>query len=788
MQESIGNSHVLHFGVFEVDTRARELRKQGLRVRLQEQPFQILRLLLERAGDVVTREELRQQLWPSSVYVDFDHGLNNAVARLREVLGDEAGNPRFIETLPRLGYRFIYPVESTRPTSRPVNNEAAVISETQSVAPAVPTDAAPRRDTRPLAVISAIVFLAALGVLAVVWLARRPGEDTRTASLPHGPSIAVLPFVNLSAEEENEFFSDGLTEELVTKLAGIRGLRVVARTSSFQFKGKQESAGAIAHALQVDHFLEGSVRRSGPRLRITAQLIDAQRDEHVWAQTFDREVGDIFQIQEEIAFAVATALKVSLIEPDKVRIRTHGTGDPEAYRLYLIAHAHLVGRTRAPDLNVAKRSLEAAIARDPDFAAAHAGLARYYQAVWSRLRDPEEGVRLGVAAAERAVALDPGSSEALQERGNFHFWRYRYRGDYGAYIAAQADLQRAIELDPSNSLAFEDLGWAMLWHAPDEASSLLERAIQLDLLCTGPNILIAVIQGSRGHLQAARERCADLLRRAPDAKECSMSVAALETYFGHFEQAVPHLRALEKSIGGAARNQLWAVHMSMGDRAGAQKWLDFGKAPYQKALVEAARHAMEGRHEQAFAVLELHRAEHPQDHRLDLPSAKFALLAGQPQRALEILEQRVPDLVRGIEPISARNVLPALDLATAQLGTGARDQASALLERIAAHLDGPGALRLPMFAFQRARGHALAGETDAALRALDRAYDEGLRTTWALDLRPQHLLYIDPIEADPAFLGLRDDPRFKRWLERIKADNARQLEALTVRDAARPAG
>jgi adenylate cyclase len=184
----------------------------------------------------------------------------------------------------------------------------------------------------------------------------------------------VLPFISLSQDKDNEYFSDGLTEELVTKLAGIRGLKVLARTSSFRFKGKGESAAAIARALQVNHLLEGSVRRSGTHLRITAQLIDAGKDEHVWSQTYDREVGDIFQIQEEIAFAVAAALKVSLLEADQSRIRKHGTSDSEAYRLYLIAQSHLLSRARPTDLGVAKRALDEAIARDPNFAVAYAGL------------------------------------------------------------------------------------------------------------------------------------------------------------------------------------------------------------------------------------------------------------------------------------------------------------------------------------------------------------------------------------------------------------------------------
>ena len=450
MGESLETSQVLRFGAFEVDSRARELRKQGVRIRLQDQPFQILRFLVERSGEVVTRDELRQKIWPSSVYIDFDHGLNNAIARLRDALGDAAGTPRFIETLPRHGYRFICPVESAQSAPRPLNNEATVINETQSVTPIPLTGAAPLWNKRRRAVASGIVtLLVALGLLAYQWLARQPRDETRTASLPQEPSIAVLPFANLSSDRENEYFSDGLTEELVTKLAGIRGLKVVARTSSFRFKGKEESAAAIAQALQVNHLLEGSVRRSGTRLRITAQLIDARKDEHVWSQTFDRDVGDIFQVQQEIAFAVAAALKVSLLDADQLRIRKRGTNDPEAYRLYLIAQAHLVGRARPSDPSLAKRALDAAIVRDPNFAAAHAGLARYYfERAWGTLTDTEESARLGAAAAERAVALDPTSSDALQTRTNFKFWRYRFGGDYGAYVGRRAICSESLNSTP----------------------------------------------------------------------------------------------------------------------------------------------------------------------------------------------------------------------------------------------------------------------------------------------------------------------------------------------------
>ena len=560
---------------------------------------------------------------------------------------------------------------------------------------------------------AALVLLGAVAVLLIVWAQHWWSPPAPSASALADPSLAVLPFANLGPDKEDEYFADGLTEALVTKLAAIHGLKVVARTSSYHFKGSQESAGSIAQALHVNHLLEGSVSRAGTQLRITAQLIDARSDAHVWSQTFDRRAGDIFKIQDEIAFAVAAGLKVSLLDADEFRIRSHGTSDPEAYRLYLIAQSHLLGRTRPADPALAKRALDAALARDPKFVAAHAALSRYYfQRAWTKLTDTEDGARLGIAAAERAVELDPNSSEALEARANFGFWRYRFGGDYEAYVAAQSDMQRAINIDPSNAAAFEDFGRAVLWNDPDLASSLLEQSIQLDLLCTGPNIMIAVVLGSRGHLETARQRCEAVLKRLPEAAPCLMAIATLDVDYGNFEPTIALMRASEKSIGGATRLQLWAVYMSLGDQAAAQNWLDFGPNAFEKALSDAARFATETHYEQAFEALEQHRTEYPLSHLLDFPTARFALIAGHAPKAREILEHRLPDVVSGVEPISARNVLPALDLATAQLRTGAGEDGRRLLARIAEYLDGPSALQLPLFTYERARVYALAGEAD----------------------------------------------------------------------------
>ncbi len=773
--------HVIRFGVFEVDRRARELRKQGRRVRLQEQPFQVLVCLLERSGDVVTRDELRQHLWPSSVFVDFDHGLNNAIARLREALGDSAGAPRFIETLPRLGYRFIYPLTDV-PTSSPVTNQAAL---TNGESPTEPSRAAVPRSVLMVGLLVAVVVVP--GLLIGLWPVReRVDESPASAVAVKEPSIAVLPFASLSSDPESEDFTDGLSQEIVTRLASIRGLKVQSRSSSFYFKGRTEPPGVIGRMLKVNHILEGSVRRSGAGLHITAQLIDAGDGSRLWSQTFDRDLTDIFEIQEDIAHGVADALHVKLGELDEQRLSKRGTQDAEAYRLYVIANTHLMGISVRQDLDTARKLFERAVVRDPQFSAAHAGLSRYYfHRAWTSLVDVDGGARLGLAAAERAVAFDPESSEAVQARANFGIWRYRFLGDFQAYTQAHTDYRRAIQLDPSNYAALFDYGRAVLWHDADLAQKLFDRVVELEPLARAPRGMASVALTIRGEQETARTR----LQALDDpvfggqGRE-AVFFAGFEQGLGNLDDTVDYTRQALTRGGVELPVWLWGLYMSLGARELADNSLNFGDTELARDLSEAATLLTAGAYDAAFESLDRHRDDFGESRVLDLPAARLALIAGQPMPALAILARRLPDLFSGVEPVSARNTMPALDLVATWQATGDQARARQLLERIANFLDGPAAPRLPMFTYQRARAHALAGEVEAALAALDRAYAAGFRTTWAVDLHPQPLLYIDPVEDDPAFSALRMNPQYEHWLARTKADNAAQLAQLAARDAA----
>ncbi len=343
----------IRFGAFELEPESGELRKQGLKVRLQEQPFHILQILLEHPGKVVTREELQQRIWSSDTFVDFDHGVYNAIKKLREALGDSAETPRYIETLSRRGYRFI----------APVNGPA---SEPRSSAPAA-------------------------------------------AASPD--SIAVLPFLNLSADPENEFFADGITEEIINALAQIKQLHVVARSSAFSFKGKHIDLRIIGEQLNVRTILEGSVRRAGSHLRITAQLVNVADGYHIWSERYDLEMKDIFEVQDEIARSIAERLRISLEGKREEPLVRTATKNLEAYQLYLKGRALL--SKRGSGIPHALQCFKRAVALDSEYALAWAGLADSYTVLgYYGFARPEASMPKGAEAARRSVALNPSLAEA----------------------------------------------------------------------------------------------------------------------------------------------------------------------------------------------------------------------------------------------------------------------------------------------------------------------------------------------------------------------------------------
>src|SRR6266849_9645194 len=305
----------IRFGAFEVDLRAGELRKHGIRIKLQEQPLQILQQLLERPGEVVTREELQKHIWPADTFVDFDHGLYSAVQRLRDALGDTAETPRYIETLPRRGYRFIASITNE------IFVEAHVASASVEAPASVVSDSpVPRRRL-------GIPMLVATGVILVALpfaLTFREGSlRERLLGKPAVPSIhsiAVLPLQNLSNDPSQEYFADGMTDALITDLAQIGSLKVISRTSTMHYKKSDKTMPEIARELNVDGIVEGTVQRSGDRVRITAQLIHGPSDKHLWANSYERDARNVLSMESEIAGAIANQIQARLTPEQKARL------------------------------------------------------------------------------------------------------------------------------------------------------------------------------------------------------------------------------------------------------------------------------------------------------------------------------------------------------------------------------------------------------------------------------------------------------------------------------------
>jgi len=481
-------SRIIRFGLFEVDLRAGELRKNGVRIKLQQQPFQILVILLQHPGDIVTREELREQLWPADTFVDFDHSLNAAIKRLRDALGESAENPIYVETLARRGYRFNAPAQAV-PANPPV--PASV--------PQVPVRAAARPFSYAIAG-SALALVLLLG--AMVWASRTHRD---TSSEKRIASLAVLPLENLSHDPEQEYFSDGMTNALIADLSKIRPLRVISRTSTVRYKDTKKSLPEIARELKVDAVIEGSVVRSGNRVRINVELIDANSDKHLWVENYDRELGDILKVHSEVAHAVADRIQLRLEPEQQAKLRATPAVNQDAYEEYLKARFYLTSGPSLRGLQMAKQSFENSVREDPSFALAYVGLADSYLTLGAQRRlPPQEAYRHASESIHRALQLDEALGQAHSSLG-YLMWQYDWN-----WANAEHELRRALDLDPNSLDAHETFVWFLGWSRREgEALAEIEKMRQLDpafpLRCQDRAGLYYHLRNYRELVQAGQE-------------------------------------------------------------------------------------------------------------------------------------------------------------------------------------------------------------------------------------------------------------------------------------------
>jgi TolB-like protein/DNA-binding winged helix-turn-helix (wHTH) protein/Flp pilus assembly protein TadD len=479
---------VRRFGSFEINFRSKELRRNGMRLRLSGQPFHVLAVLIERAGEVVTREELHSRLWKADTFVDFDHGLNNAIARIRDVLDDSSGAPRYVETLPRVGYRFIAPLADVRPCavsapdSVPPVDSAVAPESVLTGEPATDSVSLPTEQKSAFSRWRLLLFGAVLvaGVAIGLVLTRSSAKTIEQRAIA---SLAVLPLRNLSGDPSQEYLAEGMTEELISRLSGIHDLRVISRTSVMRFRDTKLSAPEIAKTLQVDALVEGSVTREGGRIRVHAQLIRGATDEHFWSETYDREIGDVLSLESEVAQSIADKVAVTVTGQEHSRLLAARHVSPEVYESYL--RGQVGAHNTQAELEQSIAYFENAIAKDPTFAPAYLGLANAYESLSLILVGAPPGQMRPkvIQAAQKALELDPELAEAHVVMAAVYQRQWRWSD-------AESEYRKALQLKPNDAAAHLGFAnWLLCQGRIEEALAWARRARELDPLgTTGINI------------------------------------------------------------------------------------------------------------------------------------------------------------------------------------------------------------------------------------------------------------------------------------------------------------
>ena len=557
------------FGAFEFDPQTGELRKQGIRIRLEGQPIAVLSMLLDRHGELVSREELQKRLWPSDTFVDFEQSLNAAIKRLRAALNDSAGAPRYVETLARRGYRFIAPLHPV-PAALATPAVDGATSE-----PAQPPRSGAVR-ARWLSVSFLFLVLGVAGFLARALFLPSPRPPSGKAML------VVLPFVNLSGDPQQEYFADGMTEEMIAQLGSLdpQHLGVIARTSSMQYKAGRKSAAQIAQELGVSYILEGSVRRSGDRVRVTAQLIQASDQTHLWAQDYDRQISDILMLQSDVARAIAAKIQLTLSPSTQVHLAGAGPVDPEAHEAYLLALQAWNLRTKEGiDSSIAEFSR--AITIVPGYGVAYAGLARAYilAPVFGPARAADVMPRARQAAL-RALQLDDSLGEA---HTTLAFILAHYDFDWPA---AQREFLRALDLNPNDANAhfFYSNSFLSPFGRHDEAVAEIRKAIQLDPLSVPMQSFLGRTFIWARRYDEALAQFQMVERMAPDFPLNHERLSHLYTYLGNFDLAIAEETKARLLSGEDPRNvvkiedQLRKSLAARGPRGYWEKLLELSQA------------------------------------------------------------------------------------------------------------------------------------------------------------------------------------------------------------------
>lgn len=555
MQSSGSTSaSILRFGVFELDLVAGELRKNGILIKLQPQPFKVLALLASRSGQLLTRQDLQQAVWGSETFVDFENRLNSCIKQVRAVLGDDADIPRYVETLPRRGYRFLFPVEHVVPTATQTGDAAGH--------PPRKLRATPSPVTTIAAV--AVAMMSLVGYFA--WQQLGPGENKSAQRI----RLAVLPFMNLNGDPEQDYLSDGLTEETIARLCRIQPSRlaVIGRTSVMAFKDSKKSLSEIGRILGVDYILEGSLRKQDSRVRITVRLIRATDQSSIWTDTFEQDVGDLLAVQSEVALGVSRRLALKLLPTEEARLSESPSLNPQAYDAYL--RGRYFWSRRGEGLTKALKYFQEAIQAEPSYAAAYAGLADTYILMGNYLILPRaEAGREAKEAALKALKLDETLAMAYVSLGAI-------RGDYEFdFLGAGMEFSRAIELDPNYPTAHHWYGVHLLLQgATEEGIAEIKQALELDPLSLRINTDLGRGFYFAHHYDEAIEQYRKTLELEPNFSPAIGLLGLAYAQKGLYDEAIAELQRGIVNSGGGPSTWLAYTYGLAGKETEAQKILE----------------------------------------------------------------------------------------------------------------------------------------------------------------------------------------------------------------------
>ena len=624
------------FGPYELDVRSGELRKFGTRVKMGEQPFQILLMLLERPGEVVTREELRAKLWAEDTFVDFDHGLNSAVQRLRDCLSDTAEKPVWIETVPRRGYRFIAPVNS--PAAASPRSDPAAVEGSSSLGTAAGPRAASRIGTRAMVMLAAAVVVA-IALLVGLSMSGVRERLTTGSSASTIRSLAVLPFVNTSKDPNIEYISDGLTESLIDKLSEIPNLRVMSSATTFTYKNSDVDPRQAGRSLHVAAILEGKVTKFGDTLRIRADLVNVTDGAQLWGEEYSRPISDVLAVESDMSREIIEKLRIRLTGGEATKRPRRDTDNPEAYEAFLKGEFETNKKTRDGLLKGADYFAQA-VKLDPNYVWAYDGLFWNYTFSAGMIFPPRDVMPKAKAAAEKAMQIDDSFGLAHSDMALVHF-----EFDYD-FAAADKEFKRTLELTPVHTYSYQQYSlFLSAMKRSNEAVAAAEQAQRLDPLSGEANQIF----GMTLYFAHRYDRAINALR---NAIELNPGLWVAYEYLGWcYEAQDKHLAAMAEfqkarkntvtmALPLAAIGRIYALE---GNKAEARDILrqlnELSRHDYVSPYLKAIIHAALGEKEKAIDLLEKGYEERSQFVPYLAVDPKFSNLSSDP---------RLQDLIRRV--------------------------------------------------------------------------------------------------------------------------------------------